>query len=109
MPARGAPHSVPKAASSEPGPESGAEVITDGLLDLLEGLMQWVAGMLPTDTVVGEQNLGFQVFSGANYFFPVVELGTVLLAIMALGVPLAGVSLVIWLLVGVLRGGSAKA
>lgn len=84
-------------------------MITDALLDLLEGLVAWIAGMLPTDTVLGEQNLGFQIFSGANYFFPVAELGTVLLGIMALGVPMAGVSLVLWLLVGVLRGGSAKA
>lgn len=84
-------------------------MITDFLLDLLEGLVGWVAGMLPTDSVVGSQNLGFQIFSGANYFFPVAELASVLLGVMALGLPMAGVSLVLWLLVGVVRGGSSKA
>lgn len=84
-------------------------MITDFLLDLLEGLVNWVAAMLPTDTVLGAQNIGFQIFSGANYFFPLAELSVVLLGIFALGLPMAGVSLVLWLLVGVLRGGSAKA
>lgn len=84
-------------------------MITDFLLDLLEGLVNWVAAMLPTDTVLGSQNIGFQIFSGANYFFPVAELASVLLGLIALGLPMALVSLVLWLLVGVLRGGSAKA
>lgn len=84
-------------------------MITDALLDLLESLTGWVAGLLPTDDVVGADNIGFQVFSGANYFFPLAELSAVVLGILALGLPLALVSLVIWLLVGVLRGGSAKA
>jgi hypothetical protein len=52
--------------------------------------------------------LGFQIFSGANYFFPLAELSTVVLGVIALGLPMAGVSLVIWLLVGVVRGGGAK-
>lgn len=84
-------------------------MITDFLLDLLEGLVNWVAGLLPTDTVFGAQNLGFTIFSGANYFFPLAELGAVILGILALGLPLAGVSVLIWLLVGVVRGGSPKA
>lgn len=84
-------------------------MITDFLLDLLEGLVNWVGGLLPTDTVLGSQNVGFQIFSGANYFFPLAEMGTVILGIMALGLPLAGVSVLIWLLVGVVRGGSPKA
>lgn len=84
-------------------------MITDFLLDLLEGLVGWVASLLPVDTVVGAQNLGFQIFSGANYFFPVAELAAVLLGVIALGLPMAGVSLVLWLLVGVIRGGNSKA
>lgn len=84
-------------------------MITDFLLDLLDGLIAWVAGMLPTDPVPASENLGFQIFSGANYFFPVAELAAVLLGVMALGLPMAGVSLLIWFLVGVVRGGSAKA
>lgn len=84
-------------------------MITDFLLDLLEGLVSWVAGLLPTDDVMGGRSLGFQIFSGANYFFPLSELGAVILGIVALGLPLAGVSVVIWLLVGVVRGGSPKA
>ena len=84
-------------------------MITDFLLDLLENLVNWVAGLLPTDTVFGSQNLGFQIFSGANYFFPLSELGAVILGVIALGLPLAGVSGVLWLLVGVIRGGSPKA
>jgi hypothetical protein len=83
-------------------------VITDFLLDLLEGLVNWMASLLPTDTVFGSQNLGFQIFSGANYFFPFAELSAVLLGVIALGLPMAGVSLVLWLLVGVIRGGGAK-
>jgi hypothetical protein len=89
-------------------PRSGAAVITDFLLDLLEGLVNWFASLLPVDTVLGPQNLGFQIFSGANYFFPLAELSAVVLGVIALGLPMAGVSLVIWLLVGVVRGGGAK-
>lgn len=84
-------------------------MITDFLMDLLQGLVNWVADLLPTDSVFGDQNIGFQIFSGANYFFPLAELGSVILGIIALGLPLAGVSVLIWLLVGVLRGGSPKA
>lgn len=84
-------------------------MITDALLDLLGTLTGWVAGMLPADDKVGAANLGFQIFSGANYFFPLAELSAVVLGILALGLPLGGVSLVIWLLVGVVRGGSPKA
>lgn len=84
-------------------------MITDFLLDLLENVLSWVASLLPTDTVLGSQNIGFQIFSGANYFFPVSELASVLLGLFALGLPMAVVSLVLWLLVGVLRGGSSKA
>lgn len=84
-------------------------MITDFLLDLLENVLNWVASLLPTDSVVGSQNIGFQIFSAANYFFPVAELSAVLLGLFALGLPMAVVSLVLWLLVGVLRGGSSKA
>jgi len=84
-------------------------VITDFLLDLLEGVLSWVASLLPTDTVLGSQNMGFQIFSGANYFFPVAELASVRLGLFALALPIAVVSLVLWLLVGVVRGGSSKA
>jgi hypothetical protein len=83
-------------------------VITDFLLDLLEGLVNWIASLLPVDTVLGSENIGFQIFSGANYFFPLAELSAVILGIIALGLPMAGVSLVLWLLVGVIRGGGAK-
>lgn len=83
-------------------------MITDFLLDLLEGLVTWLSSLLPTDTVFGSQNMGFQIFSGANYFFPLAELSAVVLGVIALGLPMAGVSLIIWLLVGVIRGGGAK-
>jgi hypothetical protein len=84
-------------------------MITDALLDLLDGLLTWVAGLLPTDNVVGSDNLGFQIFSSANYFIPLAELSTVVLGIFALGLPLAGVSVMVWLLVGVVRGGNPRA
>lgn len=83
-------------------------MIVDALLDLLESLVSWFAGMLPSDSSLGD-GIGFSIFSGANYFFPLAELSTVVLGVMALGLPLGGVSLIIWLLVGVVRGGSAKA
>lgn len=84
-------------------------MITDFLLDLLEGLVNWIASLLPVDTVLGSENIGFQIFSGANYFFPLAELSVVILGVLALGLPMAGVSLVLWLLVGVIRGGGPKA
>lgn len=84
-------------------------MITDFLLDLLGNIVSWVADLLPTDTVLGSQNIGFQIFSGANYFFPLAELATVILGLLTLTLPMAVVSLVLWLLVGVIRGGSSKA
>lgn len=83
-------------------------MITDALLDMLESLVNWVAGILPNDDVFGN-GLGFQIFSGANYFFPLAELSTLIFGVIALGLPLALVSLVIWILVGIVRGGGAKA
>lgn len=71
--------------------------------------MTWLASLLPTDTVFGSQNMGFQIFNGANYFFPLAELSAVVLGVIALGLPMAGVSLVVWLLVSVIRGGGSKA
>jgi hypothetical protein len=99
---------VPEAASSRRDRTGAADVITDFLLDLLEGLVNWLASLLPVDTILGSENIGFQIFSGANYFFPLAELSVVVLGVIALGLPMAGVSLVIWLLVGVVRGGGAK-
>lgn len=84
-------------------------MITDFLLDLLQAVVAWVASLLPVDTVLGSQNIGFQIFSGANYFFPVSELASVLIGLIALGLPMAAASLLLWLVVGVLRGGSPKA
>lgn len=84
-------------------------MITDFLLDLLESVVSWLSSLLPTDDAVGAENMGFQIFSSANYFFPLAELSAVVLGILAMGAPLAVVSLLIWLGVGVLRGGSPKA
>ena len=83
-------------------------MITDLLLDLIEGLVGWIATLLPVDTVFGSQNMGFQIFNNVNYFFPLAELSSVVLGVIALGLPMAGVSLILWLLVSVIRGGGAK-
>lgn len=100
---------MPEAASTRRVWTGAVAVITDFWLDLLEGLVNWVSAMLPTDTVLGDQNIGFQIFSGANYFFPLAEMSAVLLGLIALALPMSVVSLVLWLAIGVVRGGSSKA
>ena len=85
-------------------------MVTDAIVGWFLDLCDWVIGLgsgltagLPSDLV------DFSFMGDMNYFLPVAEMFAVFLAFFLLGGPMMGVSLVVWFLVGVLRGGQAKA
>lgn len=82
-------------------------MITDFLLDLLDGLVNFFLDGLPADPFPTGFTLGW--IADMNYFLPIAEMWGLFIVFFALGGPFVASSLIIWFVVGVLRGGSAKA
>lgn len=61
------------------------------------------------DTPLPTNELNFSWISDMNYFLPISEMFGLFTAMFALGGAAVGTSLVIWVFVGILRGGSTKA
>lgn len=85
-------------------------MIIDFLLDLIQGAFNFVIGFFP-DTTFNPVTL----FGGAlahlgdlNYFLPIAELASVVLAFVFLFPAFMGVTLFLWL-VALIRGGSSRA
>lgn len=81
-------------------------MVTDGILDWFFGLMDWLITGVPTSEIPVTLSLGW--ISEMNYFLPIADMFAVFGALFLLGGPFAATSLIIWLVVGVLRGGSPK-
>ncbi|MGO4587154.1 hypothetical protein AB4Z38_25235 [Arthrobacter sp. 2RAF6] len=83
-------------------------MVTDAIFNWILDMVQWLmsqnhmAGM-PVSL------LDFTWFGDMNYFLPVTEMFGLFTAFFALGGPMIGVSLIVWIVVGVLRGGATKA
>lgn len=82
-------------------------MITDFLLDLFFGMANGALDTLPADPFPQGFNLGW--IADINYFLPVAEMFGLFIIFFALGGPFIASSLIIWAVVGVLRGGSTKA
>lgn len=83
-------------------------MITDAILDWFFGLVDWA--LVASREFVGDMpvTLSLGWISDMNYFLPISEMFQVFAALFLLGGPFIGTSLVVWLLVGVLRGGATK-
>lgn len=86
----------------------GAGMVTDAVLDWFFGLLDWLVTGLPTGELPFD-GFGFGFISDMNYFLPIGEMFSVFMGFLLLGGPMAVASIVIWLLVGVIRGGATKA
>lgn len=97
-----------RASGRKPGyPGRGPVVITDFFLDLLFHLTNWALDTLPNNPFPQGFTLGW--IRDINYFLPVSEMFGLFVIFFALGGPFIASSLVIWVVVGILRGGSTKA
>ena len=86
-------------------------MVFDWILDRLEALLTWFAGVLP-DVTVSDAWGGFSSLlsqlTALNYWLPISKVATFVGAIFLLVPVLLGGSLVAWL-VAFIRGGSARA
>lgn len=83
-------------------------MVTDAILDWWFGLCEWVVSLLPVVTNPMEA-FGLGWINDMNYFLPVAEMFGLFAVFFALGGPFVASSLVIWVIVGLLRGGATKA
>jgi hypothetical protein len=84
-------------------------MVTDSVLDWFFGLWNWMFGQASSLTAGMPRSLVDFTFMGdMNYFLPVSEMFALFSAFFLLGGPMMGFSLIVWFLVGVLRGGSPK-
>jgi len=86
-------------------------MITDWFVDLWVSFCQSIANGLPDDSPFDPavEGANWEMFSTMNYFLPVSELLSVFAGVFLLGGPMAIITLVIWVLIGVVRGGNARA
>lgn len=82
-------------------------MVTDAVIDWFLGLVEWVASLIPDTDILLGVDLSF--ITDLNYFLPIGEMFTLFSSVFSIGGPLAAASLIIWLVVGVLRGGATKA
>jgi hypothetical protein len=82
-------------------------MVTDWLLTVWYGFIGGALDLLPANPFPQGFTLGW--ISDINYFLPVSEMFGLFQIMFALGGPFIASSLIIWAVVGVLRGGSTKA
>lgn len=83
-------------------------MVIDAILDWWFGLVGWLVDLLPSDPMPGS-GVDLSWIQAMNYFLPIGEMFGLFTIFFAMGGMLASSSLIIWVVVGVLRGGSTKA
>lgn len=83
-------------------------MVTDFILDWWFDLVEWLVNLFPTSELPADA-IDLSWISDMNYFVPISEMFMVFIAFVALGGPLVGSSLIIWVLIGIIRGGQTKA
>jgi hypothetical protein len=82
-------------------------MVTDAILDWWFGLCNWLVTLMPVNPLPHGVDLSW--ISDMNYFLPISEMFGLFSVVFALGGVFAGSSLIIWVVVGIVRGGSTKA
>lgn len=83
-------------------------MVTDAILDWWFGLVGWLLDLLPTNQMPGG-TMTLSMMGQLNYFLPITEMFQLFASMFALGGVFASSSLVIWVLLGIIRGGQTKA
>lgn len=85
-------------------------MITDAFMSIIGGAVSFIAGLFPSVSFnpVTYMSGALGVLQDVDYFFPMHELATLVVAFLQVGVPFALVQLSIWL-IALLRGGNASA
>lgn len=85
-------------------------MIVEILLDALETVLVWLAGLFPSVPLDGFLN-GWSLVVGhlgdLNYFLPIAEVFAITIAVFMVFPALMGVSLLAWL-IALIRGGSSR-
>lgn len=89
-------------------------MVFDAIINWMMGIWDWAyqQGVQDGATLAAlptAQQLDLGFIQDMNYFLPISEMFGLFIAFFALGGPMAGTSLIIWAVIGVLRGGSTKA
>lgn len=82
-------------------------MVTDAVISWFLDLVDWLVALIPSSDPLPGVNFSF--ISDLNYFLPISEMFALFASMFLLGGPLAASSLIIWVVVGVLRGGATKA
>lgn len=83
-------------------------MIVELLLDLIESVLTWLAGLFPTMVIDPGSSFGFFAHLGdMNYYLPIKEVFAFTVGAFLVFPLLAGVSLATWL-IALIRGGSAR-
>jgi hypothetical protein len=84
-------------------------VIIEWLLDMVEAVFNFVAGLFPSTTFNPVTLFGGALahLGDLNYFLPITELAAVVLAFVVLFPVFMGTTLFLWL-VALIRGGSSR-
>lgn len=100
-----------RASGRKPDAGKVTAVITDFLIDMWVNFCNWFASLLPTTSPfdVAQSGASWGMFSAMDFYLPVHELMSVFAAVFLLGGPMMLVTLVIWVAVGVIRGGATRA
>lgn len=83
-------------------------MVTDFVLTWWFNLCDWVVSLFPNNPMPGS-GISFSWIGNANYYLPINEMFGLWFAMFSLGGTFVGTSLVVWVLVGIMRGGSTKA
>lgn len=73
--------------------------------DLVESM---ITGLGTIEDPTSALNFDLSMIDDMNFFLPISEMFGVFVAFVALGGPFVGTSLIIWVVIGILRGGSTK-
>ena len=82
-------------------------MVIDAVIDWFLDLVDWLVAGVPSTSIPLSISLSW--ITDMNYFLPITEMFGLFLSIFILGGPMAATSLIIWVLVGILRGGATKA
>lgn len=83
-------------------------MVTDLVIKWFFDLCDWLVSLFPTNPLPGS-GINFSWIGAANFYLPVSEMFGLWFSLFALGGTFVGTSLVVWVLVGILRGGSTRA
>jgi hypothetical protein len=83
-------------------------MVTDAILEWWFDLVEAFLGLFPHDPL-SDLGVNLSFITDMNYFLPIGEMWGLFIIIFGLGGVLASTSLVVWILVGIVRGGSTKA